>query len=541
MGHAAGVDVGWVAGWIAIDGVFDPVFPDFTGVEDRPSLRHPGCYLGAGSPISCPGNEVFWVPIDFTVTAGDGGALATSGPVTLDIVDTAFAENDAARGGFLAAVSAHSITISNTTIDGGESAFFGRGAAVDECSDHQYCEPGQRCSFRDFSAFCEPCSSNEYSADGIDCMACPPGTGPTADYSACQSCGPTEFSTIGLCLDCSPGSVGTSTGTACAMCPMGTHRPASLSVCQPCVPGTVPDDDATACVACLEAGTVSSDGITCEACPSGARPNANRTACDPCPEGLAGVGGTCEVCPAGTSSSDSRVSCQPCSTGSVSQTGTPCTPCGPGTQPNLEQSACVSCGASGPRFFRAGLDNDGQQSCSECPARQIPNADLTGCVCKPGTFNVQVFGSVSCVHDGGRASGASDLECVDCPSCLSCELGGNTSLQAGWAFYGQGVAHRCPVESGCFGPQLQPKAVAVQTWLPEDDGFYAAVTLNSQCTTGYAGIICVSSCTDASRRWWRHLTGVWPVQGQCSLGYNHLKVGRPCDPWCVPTVSLDSR
>ena len=494
----------WSGGWIAIDGVIAPTFPRFEGVEDRPTLRNPGCIHLEGFSLSCPAGGAFWIELDFTAAIGEGGAVATSGPLTLTVSDATFARNDAARGSFLMTISARMITITNTTIDGGENAFFGRASSIDDCSNQ--CMAGRGCSFRDFSAFCEPCSSNEHSPEGVDCLACPPGTGPTADQSACQTCGPTEYSTIGLCLDCSPGTVGTSTKTACTTCSMGTHRPASLSVCQPCLPGTVPDDDATACVACLEAGTVSSDGTTCEACPSGARPNANKTACDPCPEGLAGVGGTCEICPAGTSSADNRVSCQSCPTGSVSQTGRPCMSCGPGTQPNLEESECVSCVLSGPRFFRAGLD-DGRQSCSECPARQVPNAGLTGCVCKPGTFNVQIFGSVSCADDGGRSSETSDLECVDCPSCLDCELGGNTSLQSGWAFYGQGVAHRCPVQSGCLGPQLLPKAVASQTWLPEEGGFYATDTLDSQCTTGYAGIICVSLCAVVQPcRLFHHLT-----------------------------------
>ena len=486
-----------------------PIFPT---ISDHRKERYPGCN-GATlceGPTCCPPHEVFWSSTPFRVSTGRGGAVTAAGSNNIIIRDSVFRANEAPRGAALRISSTLSVRITNTSIfeppDEWSSAISAFGASVATCVDNP-CGTGSRCIFSDHSTLCEPCSPNEISVDGISCLACPPGTGPTADQSACQTClVENTFSTIGFCLDCSPGTVGTSTRTACTTCPMGTHRPASLSVCQPCVPGTVPDDDATACVACLETGTVSSDGITCEACQSGARPNANRTACDPCPEGLAGVGGTCEICPAGTSSADNRVSCQSCPTGSVSQTGRPCMSCGPGTQPNLEESECVSCVLSGPRFFRAGLD-DGRQSCSECPARQVPNAGLTGCVCKPGTFNVQIFGSVSCADDGGRSSETSDLECVDCPSCLDCELGGNTSLQAGWAFYGQGIAYRCPVQSGCLGPQLQPKAVASKTWLPEEGGFYATNTLDSQCTTGYAGIICVSLCAAvAACQLCQHLT-----------------------------------
>ena len=262
------------------------------------------------------------------------------------------------------------------------------------------------------------------------------------------------------------------------------------------------------CDPCYEPGTYSADGASCERCNSGQEPNENNTGCEECTAGkfstgYAGVGGKCEICPAGSSSSANRVSCERCPAGWSSQRGSECTPCGPGTQPNEDQSMCESCAVSGPTFFNPAEG----QSCRECPGLQVPNADFSACFCKPGTFNVVEFGDVTC-FDGDSASDLGDLECVECPSCLECDLAGNTSLKAGWAFYGQGVARRCPVEEGCIGIDLKPKAVAAQLWTIEEDGFYPAATLDAQCATGYAGIIC----------------------GECAPDYNHLRVGRPCDP-----------
>ena len=169
----------------------------------------------------------------------------------------------------------------------------------------------------------------------------------------------------------------------------------------------------------------------------------------------------------------------------------------------MDQSACESCVLVGPNFFRSA---EGGPSCIECPARQIASADFSSCFCKPGTFNVEAFGSVKCGDEGSAVE--ADIACVECPICLECDVAGNaTILKPSWAFYGAGNAHRCPVAAGCIGRALFPKAVAAQRWAPKADGFFQAASLDDQCGEGYAGIIC----------------------GECQPEYHHLRVGRPCD------------
>ena len=341
--------------------------------------------------------------------------------------------------------------------------------------------------------------------DGF-CSTCLAGTTPTADYSACIPCPVGTAGIDGTCSDCPPGMQANADRLSCEACPTGS---AGIGTCSDCPPGMQPNSGLIDCVTCYSVGAnlfSPSNGGICTPCSSGMYPFENRTACKTCEDGTAGVAGTCAVCPAGSTSTETRVSCQPCPAGSVSAVGSSCFLCEAGTQPTVDSSACESCVLAGPTYYRSGIDAN-QHICMECPARQIPAADLASCVCKPGTFNVVEFGGVTCTG-GGQASALDGLECVDCPSCLACELGGNTSLREGWAFYSPNLAFRCPVEAGCKGPQLQPKEKAALMWLPQEDGFYADATLDSQCTEGYAGVLC----------------------GECQEGFNHIKVGRPCDP-----------
>lgn len=122
------------------------------------------------------------------------------------------------------------------------------------------------------------------------------------------------------------------------------------------------------------------------------------------------------------------------------------------------------------------------------------------------TYNQVLFGSTTC--SGLIESYSSDLEdtCASCPACLTCD-DGSTALNAGWAFFGQGEAHECPVSDGCPGGQLLNLTVSRQLWSREEAGMdYSPAALNSQCTEGYAGPIC----------------------GDCASDFHHLKVGRPC-------------
>ncbi len=58
-----------------------------------------------------------WTSYDFSVTSGEGGAVATSGPLAVTISDTAFRTNEAPQGASLAVTAATTLRITNTTID----------------------------------------------------------------------------------------------------------------------------------------------------------------------------------------------------------------------------------------------------------------------------------------------------------------------------------------------------------------------------------------------------------------------------------------
>jgi hypothetical protein len=123
------------------------------------------------------------------------------------------------------------------------------------------CNPGEACSFRTHSTFCDRCASNEIGPDGVACTACPGGTEPNALHTVCVPCPPGKESKIGLCTTCPAGKVGD--GGTCSSCT---------------VDGTVPNAAQTACISCPP-GTESKSGL-----------------CSMCPAGKVGVGGTCSIC-----------------------------------------------------------------------------------------------------------------------------------------------------------------------------------------------------------------------------------------------------
>eukprot|EP01043_Picozoa_sp_COSAG02_P036007 COSAG02_NODE_2612_length_8419_cov_2.286779_4_plen_1809_part_00 len=547
---------GWRgSGWIDIVDVRDKIYP--TVVDERstryilPSTNSTGCIHLKGDPAACGNGMTFWAAHDFEVPYGLGGGVASMDAPTVTIIDSNFTSNTAGRGAALSVTSALDVTITGTTYDHVDryTANFD-GATISGCVDTP-CAAGHQCSNGQLSLFCDPCRPNEIGLDGVSCVICDAGTEPNDDRTACVACPTGKASTAGHCEDCAAGKTSAGDLTACENCPAGTAtglgvvcelcdasktaggggepfcsecepgktsntdrsgcescvdgtvRRAGESECSSCPAGKAPAGGGVECELCTDVGQYSETGTACDVCEPGKYPSENRTACHDCSSGFAGVGGTCQMCPAGSSSLENRISCGRCPAGWTSQRGSDCTPCGPGTQPNDDQSLCEPCALVGPTFFNP---SEGQ-SCRECPGRQVPNADFSACFCKPGTFNVVEFGSATC-SDGDSAADLGDLECVECPSCLQCDLAGNTSLKAGWAFYGLGIARRCPVEEGCTGTELKPRAAAARMWTREEDGFFPAATLDAQCATGYAGIIC----------------------GQCAPGYNHLKVGQPCDP-----------
>ena len=165
-----------------------------------------------------------WSSYDFSVTSGQGGSIATSGPLAVTISDTTFHANEAPKGSSLSISSADSLRISNSSIDsppGGElsGAVWLVGATIADCNQNP-CGLGQRCSFSNFSTFCDTCGPNEIGIDGITCSACEPGTQPDAAQTSCLPCPLGQYSTIGQCQPCGLGETSAEgVRSSCIPCP----------------------------------------------------------------------------------------------------------------------------------------------------------------------------------------------------------------------------------------------------------------------------------------------------------------------------------
>ena len=138
---------------------------------------------------------------------------------------------------------------------------------------------GSKCTFKDFSTFCEPCGDNEIGTDGIECTACPSGTQPDESHTQCLPCEPGQYSQIGLCIACAAGKTNSDDFTVCAPCEPGTFRSAEESSCAHCPAGSQPNSGKTACERCTGKKSFSPDGRECHDCPARNAPNEERTAC----------------------------------------------------------------------------------------------------------------------------------------------------------------------------------------------------------------------------------------------------------------------
>ena len=142
----------------------------------------------------------------------------------------------------------------------------------------------------------------------------------------------------------------------------------------------------------------------------------------------------------------------------------------------------------------------------ECPALMRANGDKTGCVCKENTYDVFKYGPLQCDDMDSTALG--ELQCMPCLSCLECsEEGEALALKPGYALYGQNTIYPCPVSAGCIGATVLNLTSSAPAWVAKDDSYFDEKTMKDQCAIGYAG----------------------PVCGTCDDGYNHLRVGKPCD------------
>ena len=272
---------GWEQAWIEVVDTIDPLIP--VVLELRPE-QFPGCFLGscAGVPSQhcngCPRGIAMWSDQEFEVALGDGGAIRTSGPITMSISESTFRGNEAPKGASLSVSLADSLRVSNTTVDmpPGHHQLSGAvwlaSAVIDDCNQNP-CTLGSKCSFMNYSTHCEDCGPNEIGIDGITCSACEPGKEPDVQQIQCVLCPAGKASTIGICTECGQRETSADNRRTCIPCsPNQLADPPELGcrcergyydsriVAPTCIKGDYEADihhDEEECVSCAELECVS--------------------------------------------------------------------------------------------------------------------------------------------------------------------------------------------------------------------------------------------------------------------------------------------
>eukprot|EP01045_Picozoa_sp_COSAG04_P020662 COSAG04_NODE_2139_length_4717_cov_1.826981_2_plen_752_part_00 len=274
---------GWQQAWIEVVDAIGPLFPTMPDQRFEEFADENGNCVG--TPEECrPRGMVMWArPYEFRASSGKGGAVVVSGPATVIIRGTIFSRNVAPKAASLAITAAASLRVVNTTIDKPVDA--GSGAtrlvatAVATCAENP-CDVGSKCTFSDWSTFCQVCRENEI-GDGVSCSTCQPGTQPDDTRAQCLLCPPAYYSSIGICIACPAGKFSLDDRTTCVPCQPGTYRSAEESLCVHCPAGSQPNTAKTACESCTVSGpdAYSPDGRECRDCPARNAPNYERTNC----------------------------------------------------------------------------------------------------------------------------------------------------------------------------------------------------------------------------------------------------------------------
>lgn len=167
----------WLTGaWIDVVGLFDPISdPPLTEYRASPDTENtaglfanshypdyvvaPGCWMAAATsgPINpCPHGVTFWSYIEFEVPYGFGGAVFTTGPAAISILNTSFVDNNAGSGSNIKVVGANSLSVKSSDIAVGTVQTT---VGIASCGPGS-CELGQQCTQAGLKEgiFCnEPC------------------------------------------------------------------------------------------------------------------------------------------------------------------------------------------------------------------------------------------------------------------------------------------------------------------------------------------------------------------------------------------------
>ena len=149
------------------------------------------------------------------------------------------------------------------------------------------------------------------------------------------------------------------------------------------------------------------DGRACTACPPGTEPNAEQTSCVSCTGSRFSTIGVCFDCPAGETSASGHGACTPCPVGQARTSAmASCQSCLPGFEPAADRSSCIPCGVVNQ------VSQDGSR-CEDCPPGKEPNANQT--ICEPCTGNDFSTDGQCTECPAGTTSTASKSECIACP------------------------------------------------------------------------------------------------------------------------------
>ena len=296
---------------------------------------------------------------------------------------------------------------------------------------------------------CVPCPSGQHSTDGVSCLSCIPGSGPSTNRTTCEPCAAQYYSscdTDSECVECPSPGVVSDDHTACSS-PTTSFRCSAGLFC----PADVLCRRARDCVACPP-GSFSTAGSQCISCSSGVGrvANANQTGCVHCVPGTAASADHSSCLPCGNeqfSNFETALRCETCQFPRVINSNrTTCTKCPRGYGPTAgEGRLCIRCTG---RDFGTGDD-----VCKQCPDDKVTSPRNDGCVpcenrqvavdgqclCAPGNYNASdgilaCSVGLDCDIDATRRSG-----CEPCPDdCIRCPVGtdGRSSVPMLKAGYG---------------------------------------------------------------------------------------------------------
>ena len=203
---------------------------------------------------------------------------------------------------------------------------------------------------------CAPCEPpSVVNGQRTSCRACPPGAGPSEEFTSCMTCDGTWYSQIGVCQQCDPPNVVNPAHTTCSRC----------------TPGQAPNTDRTECEACVGL-SYSPLGGECLECRNSFIVDSEHTSCTPCRAGLGPVCAQSSEDPSDPSSVIcSRYTCQNCSGVFYSTTGV-CQECLDPSIVNVGNTACA------PPFkcpigweCPAGIQCRENGDCSRCAPGQV--------------------------------------------------------------------------------------------------------------------------------------------------------------------------